>query len=121
MINVLVSLILSSIAVFVTAHVLPGVHLNSFGTAVAVAIVLGLVNAVIRPILFILTLPINILTLGLFSFVIIGSLVMLTSAIIPGFQVDGFLWAIAFAVLLAFINGFIQAFNPSNQTNIERK
>lgn len=108
----LISVILSSIAVFVTASILPGVHLEGFGTAIIVAVVLGLINAFIRPILFILTLPINILTLGLFTFVIIGGLVMLVSAIVPGFKVDGFLWALVFAVVLAIINAFIHAFVP---------
>lgn len=111
MVKTLVSLLLSSIAVFVTAYILPGVHLKNFGTAVVVAVVLGLINAFIRPLIFLLTLPINILTLGLFSFVIIGALVMLVSAIVPGFQVDSFLWAIVFAIVLAIINSFIQAFD----------
>jgi len=75
----LVHLLLSSLAVFVAAKLLPGVTIDGFGTAVAVAIVFGLINAVLKPILLILTLPINILTLGLFTFVIIGGLVQLTT------------------------------------------
>lgn len=111
--HALVTILLSSIAVFVTANILPGVHIANFGTAVIVAVVLALVNGFIRPLLFLLTLPINILTLGLFTFVIIGGLVMLVSAIVPGFTVDGFLWALAFALVLAVINAFLNALNPA--------
>lgn len=107
MIGVLVSLILNSIAVFTTAYILPGIHIDSFWTAMVVAIVLGLVNAIIRPILLIITLPINILTLGLFTFVIMGGLVMLVSSLVTGFYVANFWWAIAFAFVLMIINSFI--------------
>jgi Predicted membrane protein len=107
MIGVLVSLILNSIAVFVTAYILPGIQLDSFWTAMVVAVVLGLVNAIIRPILLLITLPINILTLGLFTFVIMGGLVMLVSSVVPGFYVASFWWAVAFAFILMIINSFI--------------
>lgn len=103
----ILTVLLSTIAVFVTAHILPGVRIEGWATALAVAIVLAIVNAFIRPLLLILTLPLNILTLGLFTFVIIGCLVMLVSAIVPGFHVDGFWWALAFALVLAVINGFL--------------
>jgi putative membrane protein len=103
------SIILSTIAVFVAANILPGVHVDSFLTAMVVAVVLGFINAFIRPIIFLLTLPINLLTLGLFTFVIIGGLVMLVSAIVPGFHVDGFFWALAFAFVLALVNLFVRS------------
>jgi putative membrane protein len=105
--KILASLILSTIAVFVAARVLPGVTLDGFATAIVVAVVLGSVNAVLRPVLLILTLPINILTLGLFTFVIIGGLVMLVSWLVPGFQVAGFGWALVFAFMLWAINAFL--------------
>jgi len=103
----ILTIILSTIAVFVTAHILPGTRVDSWTTALVVAIVLAIVNAFIRPLLLLLTLPLNILTLGLFTFVIIAGLVMLVSAIVPGFHVDGFWWALAFALVLAVINGFL--------------
>lgn len=111
----LISVILSSVAVFVTGYILPGVHIKDFWTALVVAVVLGFVNAFIRPILLILTLPISILTLGLFSLVIIAAMVLLVSAIVPGFHVDGFWWALVFAIVLAFINAFVHAFAPSSR------
>lgn len=107
--RILLHILISSLAVFVTAQILPGIHLASFGTAVVVAIVMGIINTIIRPILLILTLPINILTLGLFTFVILGALVLLVSAIVPGFHVDSFWWAIAFALVCALINAFLNA------------
>ncbi len=106
----LISLLLGTIAVFVAAYILPGVRVDGWTTALILAIVMGLINAFIRPILLLLTLPINILTLGLFTFVVIALCVMLASAIVPGFHVDGFWWAMAFGVVLAIINSFI---NPT--------
>lgn len=106
---ILLKIILSTIAVFVTASILPGVHIDSFTTALVVAVVLAIINAFIRPLVFILTLPINILTLGLFTFVIIGMLVLAVTWIVPGFHIDGFWWALAFALVLAIINGFLNA------------
>lgn len=107
----LLNLLLGTIAVFVTAYILPGVRVEGWLTAFILAIVLGIINAFIRPILLILTLPINILTLGLFTFVIMALCVLLASAIVPGFYVDGFWWAMAFGVVLAIINNFI---NPTS-------
>ena len=107
---ILLNLVLSTLAVFVTAHLLPGVRLDGWFAALIVALVLGFVNAVIKPVLLVLTLPINILTLGLFTFVIIAACVMLASALVPGFKVDGFLWAMAFGVVLAIINSLFRFF-----------
>lgn len=104
-----ITIILNSLAVFVAAHILPGVHVSNFMTAVVVAIVLGFINLFIRPIVLILTLPINILTLGLFTFVIMALMVLLVSAIVPGFQVEGFWWALAFALVVGLMNGFISS------------
>ena len=84
--KILAHLLISAVAVFAAAHILPGVTVDGFGTAVVVAIVLGLVNGLLRPLLLLLTLPLNILTLGLFTFVIIGGLVsatLLTLIVLP--------------------------------------
>lgn len=107
--GIIIALLLNSLAVFVTAYILPGIHLRDFWTALVVAVVLGVINTFIRPIILILTLPINILTLGLFTFVILGGIILLVSSIVPGFQVDGFWWALAFALLLSLINSFIHS------------
>jgi putative membrane protein len=105
--RILVHLLISAVAVFVTARILPGVTIDGFGTAVVVAVVFGLVNALLKPLLLLLTLPLNILTLGLFTFVIIGGLVELTAALVSGFHVAGFWWALAFALVLSVINSVL--------------
>ena len=106
----IISILLSTIAVIVSAYILPGVHVSSFLTALVVAVILAIVTSLIFPLLLLITLPINILTLGLFTFVIIGLLVLGVSAIVPGFTVDGFWWAVAFGVILALVNSFVHSF-----------
>jgi len=100
-------LLINSLAVFATSYVLPGAHVNNFITAIIVAIVLGILNMFIKPILIILTLPINILTFWLFTFVINALLVLLASSIVPGFHVDGFLWALLFSLVLSVVSSFL--------------
>ena len=102
--NLILNILVSAVAVLVTGRLLTGVTVNGFGTAILVAVVLGVVNAVLGPILLFLTLPINVLTLGLFTFVIIAGLVMLVAAIVPGFKVASFWWALGFAFVLALVN-----------------
>lgn len=99
----IIQLIVSAIAIGITAYLLPSVTVTWLGALIA-AIVLGIVNVLIKPLLVILTLPINVLTLGLFTLVINALLVMLVSAIVPGFKVRGFWSAFVFAIVLAIIN-----------------
>lgn len=113
--SIIISILINTLAVLLTSYILPGIHISSFWTAVAVAIVLGIINAVIRPIVFILTLPINILTLGLFSFIIMGFMVYLVHLIVPGFKVDNFGWAILFALIVALINWFLNRLAPGTR------
>jgi putative membrane protein len=102
--TLLVNMIVSGIVVMIAAYLVPGVIVPSFLTAVVVAVVLGLLNAFIKPVLVILTLPINILTLGLFTIVINVLLILFTASLVPGFQVDGFVSALLFGLILALIN-----------------
>lgn len=104
--KILLNLLLSGIAVFITAYLLPGVDVDSFVTALIVAVVLGVLNAFLKPILLLLTLPINLLTLGLFTFVINVALVLLATVVVPGFVVSGILWALAFSLVLSLVNAF---------------
>ncbi len=101
--NILIQLILSAIAVGIAAYIVPGVDISGWMSAVVVAVVLALINIFIKPVLNILTLPINILTLGLFSLVISALLVMFAGSIVPGFVVTGFLPALVFAIVLSLI------------------
>lgn len=91
------------IAILIAAYVSPGVTVTLLGALIA-AVILGALNLFIRPILFVFTLPITILTLGLFSFVIDALLVLVASSVVPGFTVVGFLPALFFAVVLVVVN-----------------
>ncbi len=96
-----------ALALWVTAYILPGVNVDSYQALAIAAVVLGLVNALIRPILTILTLPITILTLGLFYLVVNGLTFLLASKIVPGFHVGGFWWAVIGALLVSIISSFV--------------
>jgi len=97
----------STLAVFITAYVLPGVEVSGFMAALSAALIIGILNAFIRPVLLVLTLPINVLTFGLFTLAINAGLIMLASKLVPGFFVDGFFWALAFSLMLSLVNWFL--------------
>ena len=101
--NILISWLISALAILVTAYLLPGVALSGFVAALVLAVVLGILNAFIKPLLVILTLPINVLTLGLFTLVINAVLVMFAGSIVPGFSVNGFWTAFFFAIILSLV------------------
>lgn len=107
--SILINWVVSAFAILVTAYILPGVQVQSFTAALVAAVVLGVINAFIKPILIILTLPINILSLGLFTFVINAFVIILTANLVPGFKVDGFWWALLFSVVLSIINSFLHS------------
>lgn len=104
--------VVSAIAILAAAYIVPGIMVTPVGAVIA-AVVLGALNLFIRPILFILTLPINMLTLGLFSLVINALLVMLVSYLVPGFLVFGFWPAFFFALALSVINGVFHFWSRS--------
>ena len=109
-------LIISAIAVLITAYTLEGVTVEPWWWAVIIAIVLGFINAFIRPLVKLLALPINFLTLGLFTFVINGLMVMLCSWIVrPHFEVDNLLWAMGFSIVLTIVNWGIHLFVPNKK------
>lgn len=104
--EILISWLVYALAIYATANILPGVHLDGYTGALITAVVLGIINAFLKPILLILTLPINILTLGLFTLIINALMIMLASNIVAGFKVDGFWWALAFSLILSVISSF---------------
>ena len=104
--RILSHILISSLAVLIAAHLLPGASVDSFGAAVAVAIILGIVNASLSPLLLLLTLTVNALTLAVFTFATTGLLVMLTAKLVPGFHVASFWGALIFALMLSGINAF---------------
>lgn len=101
--------VISAAVIVTTAYLLPGVQVRNFGTALMTAIVLGLVNIFIRPLILVFTLPINIFTLGLFTFVINALLILLVSSIVSDFKVKGFWNALLFSIIYSLIRLLIDA------------
>ena len=102
--SLILRLLINALALLVVAYVVPGVHVSSFGSAVIVAFVLGIVNAVLRPILIILSLPLELLSLGLFTFVINAALFLLVAHLHIGLEVTGFMAAFIGAIALSIIS-----------------
>ena len=100
----MIRFLLSGVAVLLTAYLLPGVDVTHYGYALLVAAVLSLANVIVRPILILFTIPITVLTLGLFLLVINALIILLVDYITPGFNVDGFWWALAFSLILSLFN-----------------
>ncbi len=100
----------NALAILATAYLVPGIRVDSFTSALLAAIVLGLFNTFLRPILSILALPANLLTLGLFSWVISAFLIWLTGRVVPGFEVSGFLAALIGGIIIAFVSTVLQSF-----------
>ncbi|HEV7121474.1 MAG TPA: phage holin family protein [Candidatus Paceibacterota bacterium] len=100
--------IVSAIAIIVAAYLIPGVHVTIL-SAFVLAIVLGIINIFLKPIISLITLPINILTLGLFSLVVNALLILLAAMIVPNFTVDGFWWALLFSLVLSLVNAVFHA------------
>ena len=101
--GLLLALVLNALALVVTAYIVPGFRVNDFVSAMLTAIVIGLINTFIKPILSFLTTPINMLTLGLFTFVVNAIVLYLASLVVPGFKIDGVLAAILGAVVLSVV------------------
>lgn len=102
--RILISLLLNASALIVTAYIVPGFKVDSFQTALLAAIVLGLLNAFIRPILLVLTLPLNILTLGLFTFVVNAIVLWLVTLVVKGVQVESMVTTLLAAVVLTVVS-----------------
>jgi len=101
--------LINAVALMAVAYLLPGIAVADFVTALVAALVLGLVNAVIRPILILLTLPATLLTLGLFIFVINGLLFWFVGSFIAGFHVAGFWWGMAGAIAYSIVSWALSA------------
>lgn len=100
----IIRFLLSGVAVLLTAYLLPGVHVDHYGYALIAALLISFANVIVKPILIILTIPITILTLGLFLLVINALIILLVDFLVPGFTVDGFWWALAFSLILSIFN-----------------
>ena len=100
-------ILISAIAIVISAYLLPGVSVDNFFVAVLLAIVLSFLNFLVKPLLIIFTIPLTIMTLGLFLLVINAVLILLADAIMPGFFVEGFWWALLFSLLLSLTNSLL--------------
>ncbi len=101
--------ILNAVALLAVAYLLPGILVASFGSAMIAALVLGLLNALVKPILILLTLPITIVTLGLFLLVLNALVFWFAGSVLKGFQVEGFWWAVLGAILYSIISTFFSS------------
>lgn len=112
--NFIIRLLITAISAFLLSKILTGVHFDSFGSTIIFAILLGILNVFVRPILSILSLPITIVTLGLFSFVINALIILLTDYFMDSMYVDGFWWALLFSILLSLVTSLFSTFFESN-------
>lgn len=113
--NGIMRFLLSGLAVLLTAYLLPGVDVTHYGYALLVAAVLSLANVIVKPILVILTIPVTIVTLGLFLLVINALIILLVDYLVPGFHVDGFWWALAFSLILSIFNSLFDDFSKDKK------
>ncbi|NCF75067.1 MAG: phage holin family protein [Xanthomonadaceae bacterium] len=115
--NLLLKWLIMVLSILISAYLIPGVWISGAWAALWLAIFLGLANIILKPILILITLPISILTLGLFTFVINGLLILLGSTIIKGFYVKGFWWAMLFSIVLSIISYFLNNIFNINKNN----
>ena len=106
--NFIVKLILQAIAILITSYLLLGVHVEGFFSAFMLAAILGIFNVTLKPLLIILTIPITIVSFGLFLLVINAGVLLLGAKIIPGTSIDGFWWAILFGFIVTVISSILE-------------
>ncbi len=100
--------IISAFAVFISAHFLGGVTVEPFTTAIVVAFVLAILNILLKPVLIVLTIPVTVMSLGLFLLVINAFMVLIAAELVKGFEVAGFWWALLFSIILTVVNWLLE-------------
>ncbi len=113
----IIRLLVTAAIAFILAQILPGVHVDGYGTAIWFAVVLGLLNAFLRPLLILFTLPLTLITFGLFLFIINTITVLLASDWVKGFMIDSFGWGLLFSLLLTFITSALFREEKRQQEN----
>ena len=113
--GLLIRWIVNTLALFVVVNVVPGFESDSWVSLAIAAAVLGLLNAIVKPILFVLTLPITVVTLGLFLLVLNAIMLELTAFLVRGFRIEGFLWAIVGALVLSIISLFTSRIGKNDE------
>jgi putative membrane protein len=116
--NVIIRFLLNGLAIFLAAYLLqPAVIVDGYGTALLVALILAIANVVVKPILILLTIPITILTLGLFLLVINAIIILMVDYLISDFSVDGFWWALLFSLILSVFNSLFDDMSKDKAKN----
>ncbi|MGD1980158.1 MAG: phage holin family protein [Flavobacteriaceae bacterium] len=115
----LIRWLINSLGVIVIAEILPGVEIKSFFTAMAVALVLSILNLIVKPILIVLTLPITILSLGIFLLIINALIIQLASSIVPNFMVSSLWTALIYSLLLSVMQSFLQGLFETDRQDHE--
>ncbi len=105
----ILKLIITSVSILLGGYLLPGIHVDSFWTAMLVALVLSLLNVFLKPLMVLLTLTFTMLTFGLFLLVINAIIIMIAGAWVKGFTVDGFWWALIFSIILSLISSLLES------------
>lgn len=119
--NILLNWLINAFVVFAVAYMLPGVYVESYLTALVVALILGILNILIKPVLIVLTLPITLLTFGFFLIIINALLLMLTDALLPGFAIESFWWAVFYSILVSVINVLLQRYKDEVALETHRR
>jgi putative membrane protein len=104
--NLIIRFLLSGLAVMLTAYLLPGVRVTDYWAALIVAVLISIANVIVKPILILFTIPITVLTLGLFLLVINALMILLVDYFVVDFYVEGFWWALAFSLIMSVFNSF---------------
>lgn len=113
--KVILRMLLTAVAVVILAKILPGIHVQDYVNAIFLAIVLGFLRVTLKPVLILFTLPVTVLTLGLFLLVINALIIMLAGYFVDGFIVDGFWWALLFSLLLSFLQSIFFSLLKENK------
>ena len=113
--NLIVRLLLNAVAILLTSYLLSGVHIGGYWDAFILALVLSLLNAFLKPVLVILTIPISIVTLGLFLIVINAGVLLLADYFVPGTSIDGFWWAVLFGFIVSILNSILYGLAGENK------
>lgn len=119
MVKFILKILFTAVVILALARLLPGVHIDSYWTAIIVALVLAVLNAFIRPILIFLTLPATLVTFGLFLFVINAAIILLDAYFVHGFHINGFWWALLFSILLSVILSFFDGLEKQQEHKSE--
>lgn len=117
----IIKLIISTLAVLIATYLLPGVRIvdNNLFTAFIVAAVLAFLNAVVKPIMILFTIPITIVTLGFFLLIINACMILLTAKLVTGFEVDGFWWALIFSLILSLVTSILESLKRADENKDE--